>query len=261
MKVTNFIAFLLVGSQLVYGSETCWKKLASRGIGEIPTECPNGMVKEDGLCYTPCAQGYSSFLTTCTQVVNNCPSPWTYTLGTCTKPLNYLRTMCSPWSTRGCQRIGWSYYKYCNSGYYEDGYWCRAEEDGCPSGMTDNGAYCSPASYNRGIGVAPTGCPAGQEYDTGLCYPECTWEDSNGELIDADGVGPVCWGDCPANTEECGGICLGPEESCEEYMKDATLAAIAMATSFAAQNYWQGVINTIDFLDEVGADEPQCSDW
>jgi len=172
MKVTNFIAFLLVGSQIVYGSETCWKKLASRGIGEIPTECPDGMVKEDGLCYTPCADGYSSFLTTCTQIVNSCPSPWTYSLGNCLKPLDYPRSLCS--SSRGCQRIGWFYYKYCTSGYDEDGTWCRFE-GGCPSGMIDMGLYCAPGSYSRGIGVHPTGCPAGQEYDAGLCYPECTW--------------------------------------------------------------------------------------
>jgi len=34
-----------------------------------------------------------------------------------------------------------------------------------------------------------------------------------------------------------------------------------MAAAYAAQNYWQGVINTIDFLDEIEADAPQCSDW
>jgi len=227
MKSANIIAYLLVASQAVYGSETCWKKLASRGVGTVPTECPDGMVLEAGLCYQPCIEGYSSFLTTCTQNLH-CPSPWTEILGTCAKPLAYDRLPC--WGSSGCKKIGWFYYPYCRSGYHDVGTWCHY---GCPSDMIDIGAGCAPRSYDRGVGIIPTDCPAGKEYDAGLCYQECTWEDSDGDLIDADGVGPVCWGSCPDGTEECGAICLEPGETCGEYILDATEAAINMAISYA----------------------------
>ena len=188
----------------------------------------------------------------------DCPSGYTDLITTCGKPLSYLRSPCSYWNRRGCKKIGWFYYPKCKSGYYDDGAWCRY---GCPDGMADLGDLCERDSYNRGYGTKPADCPKGQEIDTGLCYPECTFEDSDGTMVDAEGVGPVCWGSCPEGTQECGGICLNPDETCDEYVEDVTIKAMEMATNYAAQNYWKAVINTIEFADELGLDEPQCEGW
>ena len=43
-------------------------------------------------------------------------------------------------------------------------------------------------------------CPAGQDYDAGLCYPACR-EGFYGE-------GSVCWGTCPPNTSDAGAVCI-----------------------------------------------------
>ncbi|HEX9944871.1 MAG TPA: hypothetical protein VGG03_22910 [Thermoanaerobaculia bacterium] len=40
-------------------------------------------------------------------------------------------------------------------------------------------------SYGRGVGVVPTDCGPGREYDAGLCYPLCP--------PGYTGVGPMCW--------------------------------------------------------------------
>ena len=69
--------------------------------------------------------------------------------------------------------------------------------------MTDIGISCAKESYGRTAGT-PLTCAPGEEYDAGLCYPPCDYG--------ADGVGPVCWGNCPAGTVECGGaLCLTPD--------------------------------------------------
>jgi hypothetical protein len=39
-------------------------------------------------------------------------------------------------------------------------------------------------------------CNSDQDYDAGLCYPKCTEK--------MTGVGPVCWGNPPANWVNCG---------------------------------------------------------
>ena len=127
-----------------------------------------------------------------------CPSGFTDLTSSCVKP-SYNRSPC--WKSRSCNRkIGWLYYRRCNSGYYEVGTMCVKS---CPDGMTDIGGSCIPDSYSRGVGIAPTECPSGQENDAGLCYPVCSWEESDGTQVDAEGVGPLCWGTCPAGTEEC----------------------------------------------------------
>lgn len=134
----NIIACLLAGSQAVYGTETCWKKLATRGMGTVPTDCPQGMVNEGGFCFTPCIEGYYSFLNMCFKDLH-CPSPWVEFLTDCVKPLPYNRWPC--WGSAGCKQIGWFYYPECSEGYRDEGTWCMY---GCPDGMTDNGLSCAP---------------------------------------------------------------------------------------------------------------------
>ena len=60
---------------------------------------------------------------------------------------------------------------------------------GSSSSALSKADFCYLPSYGRGAGSIPTVCPEGREYDAGLCYPACE--------SGYDGVGPVCWQDCP----------------------------------------------------------------
>lgn len=79
-----------------------------------------------------------------------------------------------------------------------------AEE--CESGYGDDGPECyrnltieAKHSYGRGVGTIPGSCPVGQDYDAGLCYPQC----KSGYY----GVGPVCWQGCPSGYADHGATC------------------------------------------------------
>ena len=73
---------------------------------------------------------------------------------------------------------------------------------GCPEGWTDYGVGCTKPTYGRGAGTIPKNCPDGQENDAALCYPKCS--------ENFYGVGPVCWGSCPAGFRDDGAFCAKP---------------------------------------------------
>lgn len=81
-------------------------------------------------------------------------------------------------------------------------------------------------------------CPAGQEYDAGLCYPKC----------DAGyyGIGPVCWHVCPDGYTNDGALCR----------KDAIIVA--------KDSYGRGAGTTLgcaaDEEQNVGLCYPKCKD-
>ena len=139
MKFCHLIAYMALGSYFAFAEETCWKQVATRGVGQIPTRCPSGMRLENGLCYTECNDGYTAGITTCYQ---DCPSGFGNFISSCMKP-SYNRSPC--WKSSSCNRkIGWFYYRSCSSGYYESGTMCYKS---CPDGMTDIGLSCVPDSY------------------------------------------------------------------------------------------------------------------
>lgn len=76
----------------------------------------------------------------------------------------------------------------------------------CPKDYTNDGLTCrkdvvvhGKPSYGRGAGIPPKSCAANQDYDAGLCYPDCRQG--------YKGVGPVCWGVCPAGYHDDGATC------------------------------------------------------
>lgn len=81
----------------------------------------------------------------------------------------------------------------------------RQRPNACPPAFTDDGATCrltnilSKESYGRGVGVPPTQCGAGREFDAGLCYSRCR--------AGFNGVGPVCWRGCPSTYQDDGATC------------------------------------------------------
>ena len=117
--------------------------------------------------------------------------------------------------------------------------------------MTDIGISCAKDSYGRTAGT-PLTCKADEEYDAGLCYPLC----EHG----ANGVGPVCWGNCPEGTVDCGGaLCLKPDEDCSSYIAgdfgDIFKAVIAIAEESAK--------GTVIDLSKIALDYtfPVCPAW
>ena len=101
--------------------------------------------------------------------------------------------------------------------------------------MKDIGISCAKNSYDRTAGT-PLGCSNDQDYDAGLCYPPCEH--------DADGVGPVCWGQCPEGLVNCGGsLCLTPEETCSDYITGVTLDVLKATIAIASANPAGAVID------------------
>ena len=61
---------------------------------------------------------------------------------------------------------------------------------------------CWKLAYGRGVGSPVHTCPSDEEKDGWLCYPLCR-EGYNG-------VGPVCWQNCPPDFRDDGAYCAKP---------------------------------------------------
>jgi hypothetical protein len=161
---------------------SCQKGSYGRGGGHVPTGCPPGKENQNGLCYTPCAQGYYGVGPVCWE---SCPADMRDTGADCLKNsygrgAGKIPTLCPP----GQQNDSGLCYLDCSVGYTGAGPVCWQN---CPPDMHDTGADCLKNTYGRGVGTIPDACPTGQESDAGLCYPDCKQGYS--------GVGPVCWRD------------------------------------------------------------------
>ena len=158
----------MAASASVVDPVACWKHTDTRGVGTIPNVAPPNTYVSGLLAYPDCAPGYYGVGPVCWQ---SCPSGYTdtgafctYSAGPLTKPLE-----CQSW-----------WYDLCTS-------------YGCPSNYTNAGLFCAAntfakGSYGNGVGVGLS-CASDQEYDAGLCYTPCS---------SGDGIGPVCWAECPA---------------------------------------------------------------
>lgn len=75
----------------------------------------------------------------------------------------------------------------------------------CPPGFNDDGFTCrlinivGKRAFGRDVGSIPDSCGPDKEYDAGLCYPRCR--------DGFDGVGPVCWQNCPPDHHDDGAFC------------------------------------------------------
>merc|ERR1712032_141901 len=100
--------------------------------------------------------------------------------------------------------------------------------------MTDIGISCSKHSYGRTAGT-PLICKPDEDEDAALCYPPCK--------DDFNGVGPVCWENCPSETTECGALCLLEGEKCTKEILDSAKLVIKAAVAFATGHIKGGVID------------------
>jgi len=78
-------------------------------------------------------------------------------------------------------------------------------------------------------------------------------------LNNADGIGPVCWGKCPAQTQPCGSLCLGADEICSDYIANQAKVAYQLVLDAAEHSS----ANTIIDIAHIGSDLtfPNCPNW
>lgn len=224
--------------------DICWKDSYGRGVGQLPTTCPNGWERTgaDLLCYPKCKAGFTGVGPVCWQ---DCPSNFRNDGATCAKPAAYGRGAGFPWefgdplndsgmfkrceakSGRGnCEKNGAVVYPKCKAGFRNEG--CCICTPTCPAGMTDTGVSCVKQSYGRGVGKGAT-CPAGMEQDMtgGLCYPQCKQGSA--------GVGPVCWSSCPKDFPvNCGAACGVNEAACALAILEQVQSSTEVALNVAA---------------------------
>lgn len=108
---------------------------------------------------------------------------------------------------QNCEKYGLLWYPKCPQGYHTVGC-CLCSPD-CPMGMKDAGEQCQKRSYSR-QNPHPMVCPHGKEQEGFLCYDPC----GPGQT----GTHNVCWGSCPAGTEQCGVLCMAHGETCTAYI-------------------------------------------
>jgi len=109
-------------------------------------------------------------------------------------------------------------YPLCKSDFYGVGPVCWQY---CPTGWIDEGALCrepgsiktiAKQSYGRGVGKMPI-CASDQVEDSGLCYTDCK--------SGYDGVGPVCWEQCPTiDPTDGGAVCCRNATVCTEEIRN-----------------------------------------
>jgi hypothetical protein len=102
----------------------------------------------------------------------------------------------------------------------------------CAAGYTDDGATCrkdaiifAKNTYGRGAG-SPMICSSNLEYDAGLCYTPCG--------AGMDGIGPVCWGVCPADMVQCGVGCAKSSGHCANAIISQVTSVFDVATNIVA---------------------------
>lgn len=201
-------------------ADICWKRTATRGVGQVPTQCGAGQEKNGLLCYPACPSGMYGVGPTCWQT---CPNGYSDDGALCRRNAKIIsadNSQC-PWYdvcgltlSRNCSK--------CPAGYVNDGCTCRVDAH-----------IVAKKTQARGAGEGMS-CRSDQDYDAGLCYDKCP--------AGTSGVGPVCWGQCPADFPvNCGAGCARSSEACAnsiikqvETSTDAALNVAALISGAGA---------------------------
>lgn len=216
-------------------SDFCWKDSYGRGAGSVPDACP-GQQQDAGLCYPYCAAGYYGVGPVCWQA---CPAGYRDDGTACwldSSIVNANNSKC-PWYdvcgvtvARGCST--------CPAGYRNDGCTCRRDV-----------SMFYKNSYGRGAG-APRSCNPSLQSDAGLCYNYCNSGYS--------GVGPVCWGECPAALPvACGAGCAASTADCAEKVISQVEASLEMAGNIAGAVMSFGTSAAAKYVTKVGLSAAQ----
>jgi hypothetical protein len=224
--------------------EGCWVSAMGRGIGTPIHTCKSGFEQNGLLCYPNCQSGFTGAGPVCWQ---NCGDELRDDGAYCFKNAAYGRgagyalwnlEKCERENPEGCEKNGLLYYPKCRAEYHNVG--CCICSPICPEGMTDIGISCQKKSYGRGAGL-PLTCHENEDYEIGLCYHQC----QNG----FKGIGPICWGSCPAGYQQCGALCL-KGQTCAGEIKQYVDGVIEIIQAFANKNYVEGIIDIAQFAKE-----------
>jgi hypothetical protein len=184
----------------------CNKDSYDRGIGKIPSKCPDDKENQNGLCYVKCNNGYSGDGPVCWGI---CPSDFKDIGISCSKIKDYGRgsgyvtkRLCERSDARGAKENGCEkyldlWYPKCDKGFKSFG--CCICNQECPSGFKDEGKFCLKPTYKRGAGTVPDKCEDDKDEDAGLCYDKCAPR--------FKGVATTCWGVCGGETTDSGTFC------------------------------------------------------
>ncbi len=219
----------------------CWKQNFGRGVGTLPSACPNGYSHELAACYTTCKAGYENWSSGAVTCEQQCPSGFTDNPGTCLKPAatssaGYPWKFGDPFDLTGamarcnsanpglgCYISGAIVYPNCAAGFHKFGDLVCTPN--CPANMTDSGAFCSKQTYTRSMTVP--GCASGTTNDSGLCYSSCG--------AGFDGVGPVCWSQCPSDHPfQCGAACAVNQSACAAAVGNMVYSTVGVAINAAS---------------------------
>ena len=241
----------------------CWRETYGRGVGTIPTICPNGMENQGGLCYTLCSTGYYGVGPVCWK---SCPAGYRDDGAFCFKPAPYGRGGGYPWHAGdplndtkmfercekdhgkgNCEKYGLIVYPKCKENFHPAG--CCVCSPDCPAGWTDIGISCTKPSYGRGVGLVPTICKDGKENNAGLCYQPCR--------AGYKGVGPVCWEvTCPTvnGTQwiDCGAGCAQSTKTCATAVIDMAISPLVAVLSIAGMVVTGGASGAISATATTG---------
>ncbi len=125
---------------------------------------------------------------------------------------------------QGCEQSGALWYPRCRQGFSGEGPVCWSTTR-CTGGTTDAGFFCTKNSYVQAP-ITPN-CGTGKDYDAGLCYDTCK--------TGYNGIGPVCWGTCPAVMgTDCGAMCGKDQGECGKAIGGQVVAGLEVAGTVAA---------------------------
>lgn len=247
--------FFLVVSSASASIDFCWKDSYGRGVGTIPDTCSSGMQKEGALCYEPCKAGYES-------------STWGACLQKCTNGLTDQGLFCRkveyhvseyPWQFGDALNDS-GMFSRCEAKHGKDKCWkpLLVAVEKCKAGYEHILGFCRPktAPDCKTLGYAgqfdlsctkntyfktpvAAKCSSDKENDAGLCYKKCE--------SGSDGVGPVCWSYCTANTLpiECGAGCAADATACATQTTNLVMSVLDSAVSIAATIGTMGVATAI----------------
>ena len=214
--------------------EFCWKDTTTRGAGTVPSACPSGAEKVNGICYDKCPSGFkrASGGLNCLSV---CPSGMRNDGLYCRKNKeSYGRGV--GWANRKkceekfgrCEqdRKKGSWYAKCRDGYTKKGLICYANKPNCKAlGMGAQVAGYSCKKKEKAYKTRVANC-SGKEKDAGLCYKKCP--------ANFKGVGPVCWGQTPKGWVNCGMGSAKDSVTCAQVSGDQVFATGNLALNVAS---------------------------
>ncbi|MET0340682.1 MAG: hypothetical protein ABW252_06755 [Polyangiales bacterium] len=240
--------FALVAVRADAQDSVCWKPSSGRGAGTVPDTCPAGKEKLGLLCYTMCPAGTKRVGVDCHSV---CPAGLRDD-GLFCRAAEYGRGAGYPWQGgdpgivweeswwsgmfarcerdhgRGnCEKNGSIVYPKCAPGYDAAGCCiCRPRQPNCAALGLAGAVDLSCAKVVK-VGEPSAGtCGGGREFQAGLCYAGC----ASGSY----GVGPVCWGRCPASRPtDCGAMCGTNAGACAAAITEQVVGTLEVIANVA----------------------------